>query len=69
MTQTQTQTVEKQNNFAALDKKVADGIAADKAATQPQPAVQAPDQPAVTPLTLVTDPAKQPAAAAPAVKS
>jgi hypothetical protein len=69
MTQTQTQTAEKQNTFAALDKKVADGIAADKAATQPQPAVQAPDQPAVTPLTLVTDPAKQLAAAAPAVKS
>jgi hypothetical protein len=69
MTQTQTQTAEKQNTFAALDKKVADGIAADKATTQPQPAVQAPGQPAVTPLTLVTDPAKPQDTAAPAAKS
>jgi hypothetical protein len=36
MFMTQTQTPPKQNPFAALDKKVADGIAADKAATQNQ---------------------------------
>ncbi len=69
MTQTQTQTVEKQNNFAALDKKVADGIAADKAATQPQPAAQTPDQPAVQAPILLTDPVKPQDAAAPATKS
>lgn len=63
---TQGQTAAKQNNFAALDKKVADGIAADKAATQPQPAVQAPDQPAVQPLKLATDSEKQQDATGPA---
>jgi len=31
-----TQTPQKQNAFAALDKKVADGIAAEKAADQAQ---------------------------------
>ncbi|MCW0234334.1 MAG: hypothetical protein OJJ21_12110 [Ferrovibrio sp.] len=44
MTQSQTQTPQKENTFAALDKKVADGIAADKVATQPQPAMQTPAQ-------------------------
>lgn len=51
---TQTPTPQKQNNFAALDKKVADGIAADKAASQ---------------AALVTEPKKQQATAAPAAKS
>lgn len=36
MTQTQSRTPQKLNSFAALDKKVANAIAADTAATQPQ---------------------------------
>lgn len=70
MTQTQTQTPQKQNSLAALDQKVADGIAADKAATQPQPALQqGPDKPAVQSPQLAqqqaqAEPQKQPDAAA-----
>lgn len=41
---TQTQTPQKQNPFAALDKKVADGIAADKAASQIQGPTPSPQQ-------------------------
>lgn len=66
MTQTQTQTPQKQNSFAALDQKVADGIAADKAATQPQPALQqGPDKPAAqSQQQAQAEPQKQPDAAA-----
>jgi hypothetical protein len=45
MTQSQTQTPQtavKPNALAALDKKVADGIAAEKAGPQTQPEMQAP---------------------------
>lgn len=68
---TQTQTPQKQNPFAALDKKVADGIAADKAATQPQPAQQqGPAQPSAQSQQLAQQQAqaglqKQPDAATP----
>lgn len=58
MTQTQPQTPQKLNSFAALDKKVADAIAADKATAQAQPQQQA-----------QAAPQKQPAAATSAAKS
>jgi hypothetical protein len=67
MTQSQTQPTQKQNSFAALDQKVADGIAADKTASQPQQAMQqAPDQkPGTAQQQGQAEPQKQPGQAEP----